>query len=161
MLRGSGKSAHYKSKVNYLGATLGTGFIYHVNDKSSFDSSIHYLWTCLGDDSINLDGDEVKFDNLSSSRIQVKEQYSYQSTANIKFTLAGIYEYEMNSEANSSSSGFDVNAPSVKGSTGIMEMGIVATPIENNKDFSLNLNFRGYAGKRDGASATVIVKYDF
>ncbi|WP_392558817.1 autotransporter domain-containing protein [Orbus mooreae] len=161
IVMGSGESAHYKSKVNYWGAILGAGYIYHLNDISSFDTSIHYLWTRLGHDSINLDGDAVDFDNSSSSRIQLKEQYGYQHSDNIKFTLAGIYEYEMDGDANASTYGMGIDAPSVKGSTGIMEMGVVATPIEGNKDFSLNLNFRGYAGKREGASAAVIVKYDF
>lgn len=161
IITGGGDTAHYKSKVNYWGAILGAGYIYNLNDTSSFDTSIHYLWTRLGSDGVNLDGDTVNFDNSSSSRIQVKEQYGYQHSENIKFTLAGIYEYEMDGDADASVSGIGIDAPSVKGSTGIMEMGIIATPIEGNKDFSLNLNFRGYGGKRQGASAGVMVKYDF
>ncbi|WP_392558874.1 autotransporter domain-containing protein [Orbus mooreae] len=161
IVMGNGDTAHYKSKVNYYGVNLGTGFIYHINDSSSFDSSIHYLWTRLGSDSIVLDSDNVDFQKMNSTRFQVKEQYNYQSSENIKFTLAGIYEYELDSDSNATVSGVGIDAPRVKGSTGIMELGIVATPLEGNKDLSLNLNVRGYSGKRDGASAAVMVKYDF
>lgn len=52
------------------------------------------------------------------------------------------------------------NAPSVKGSTVILEVGMLSTPLEN-KNFSVNVNVRGYGGKREGVSAGILAKYDF
>lgn len=161
IITGSGKAAYYKSKVNYIGGLVGAGYVYPATSTSSFDSSIHYFYTRLGSDSVVIDGDTVHFGKSTSSRVQLKEQYNYQTVDAIVLSLAGIYEYEFDSDAKTNVSGISINAPSVQGSTGIMELGIKATPLEDNKDFSVNLNVRGYSGKRDGASISALIKYDF
>lgn len=161
IVTGDGDTAHYRSKVNYLGAHIGAGFIYNLDEINSFDTSIRYLWTRLGDDSVVLDGDKVNFEKSSSSRVQFKEQYNYKTNDDLTFSLAGVYEYEFDGEADANVSGVSVNAPSVKGSTGIMELGIKGTPMADNKDLSFNVNFKGYAGKRKGASAAAFVEYNF
>lgn len=161
IITGGGSAAYYKSNVNYVGGLVGFGYIYPLNQASTLDTSLHYFYTRLGSDSTILDGDKVNFDKSTSSRIQLKEQYSYQASESITFSLAGIYEYEFESDAKTNVSGIGIDAPSAKGSTGIMELGIKGTPIVDNQDFSINLNVRGYSGKRDGASIAAQVKYDF
>ncbi len=158
---GDGNRVHYKSKVNYVGGLVGGGYIYPLNDTSSFDSSIHYLYTRLGSDSVVLDGDKVDFKNSTSSRVQLKEQYNFKSSEQITLYLSGTYEYEFNGKGKASVSGVSIDAPSVKGSTGILEAGIKAMPITDNKDFKVNVGVKGYGGKRNGVSANAFVEYDF
>ncbi|WP_392561749.1 autotransporter outer membrane beta-barrel domain-containing protein [Orbus sturtevantii] len=161
IITGGGSAAYYKSKVNYIGGIIGGGYVYPVNEISSFDSSIHYFYTRLGSDSVVVDGDKVNFDKSISSRIQLKEQYNHQASDVMTLSLAGIYEYEFDSDAKTNVSGISIDAPSVKGSTGIMELGIKSTPLADNRNFSINLNARGYFGKRDGASVSALVEYNF
>lgn len=161
IITGSGNSAHYKSKANYLSGSVAIGYVYTVNDTSGFDTSIRYLYTHLAGDSVVVDGDKVNFNNSSSSRVQFKEQYNYQSSETLTFYLAGIYEYETKGKATTNISGVSVNAPSLQGSTGIMELGVKGMPIEGNKNVSIYANVKGYGGKRDGASISASIKYDF
>lgn len=161
IITGAGSAASYDSKVGYIGVNLGSGYIYQLNNRYSFDSSLRYFYSRLSSDSVVIDGDNIHFQTLTSSRVQLKEQFNYQSSARLIFTLAGIYEYEFNSKANANVAGMAINAPSVKGSTGIFELGIKAKPIENETNFGLNVILRGYSGKRDGVNAFVMMKYDF
>ncbi|MDF7667432.1 autotransporter domain-containing protein [Orbaceae bacterium ESL0727] len=157
---GNGNRAHYKSNVNYMGGLVGGGYVYPLNNTSSFDSAVHYLYTRLGSDSIVLDGDKVDFKNSTSSRAQLKEQYNFKSSEQITLYLAGTYEYEFNGKGKASVSGISIDAPTVKGSTGILEAGIKALPTDN-KDFKVNMGVKGYGGKRDGATANAAVEYNF
>lgn len=161
IITSNGRAVYYDSKTNYIGASVGVGYVYPLNTQSYIDSSLRYFYTRLGSDSIVIDGDNIHFQKSTSSRIQWKEQYSYQTNESMTFYLAGIYEYEMNGKVKGNIAGLSIDAPSVKGSTGIMELGVKATPIVNNHDFSINLNFSGYSGKRDGARVSALIQYDF
>lgn len=160
IVTGGGDAAHYRSRANYVGANIGLGFINQWDGRSSLDSSVRYLWTRLRKDSVVLDGDKVNFDEGTSSRLQLKEQYSYKSSEILTVSLAGIYEYEFDGKAGANVLGVAVDAPSVQGSTGIIEFAVKGTPI-TDKDFSFNINVRGYGGKRNGVSASAFIQYDF
>lgn len=161
IITGSGITAKYNSDANYVGGLVGTGFIYALNDTSSFDSSAHYFYDQLRSDSIVIDGDKVNFKRATSSRVQLKERYNYKINNMATLYLGGLYEYEFDSKANVNTAGISINAPSVKGSTEGVELGVKAPPFVKNKALTLNMNVRGYTGKREGGSLSLSVNYDF
>ncbi len=161
IITGGGMAAAYKSRANYAGGSLGTGYVYALNGQYGLDSSVRYLYTRLGSDSVDIDGDTVNFGSSVSSRAQLKEQLSYQATKQVVWTLAGIYEYEFAGDAKTDSYGVGIDAPSVQGSTGIMELGLKTTPVASHPELGIDLSFRGYTGQREGVSGSMTVQYNF
>ena len=161
IVTGSGSGAGYKSRVNYVGGSLGGGYVYALSERYGLDTSAHYLYTRVGSDNVTIDGDRVDFGSSFSSRAQLKEQLSYQATKQITATLAGIYEYEFQGDAKASAYGVSADSPSVKGGTGIMELGFSTKPVESTPELGVDLAFRGYSGQREGASASAAVRYAF
>ncbi|MGX8898502.1 autotransporter outer membrane beta-barrel domain-containing protein [Citrobacter werkmanii] len=161
IVTGGGTAAAYKSRVNYIGGSLGVGYVYASTDRHKLDSSIRYYYTKLGSDSVVIDGDQVNFGTAVSSRVQLKEQLSYEASQQVTATMAGIYEYETNGRAGAYTYGMDTEAPSVKGATGIVELGLKTRPAVRIPSLGMDLSFRGYTGQRDGVSGAVRVSYDF
>lgn len=161
IITGSGSSAKYKSDANYVGGLVGTGFIYSLNNTSSFDTSAHYFYDQLRSDSVVIDGDKVNFKRATSSRAQLKEQYNYKLNNLATLYFGGMYEYEFDSKAHANTAGISIDAPSVKGSTGALELGVKATPFVKNKDLTVNMGVKGYVGKRKGGALSLSVNYDF
>lgn len=160
IVTGGGETAHYNSKANYFGVNSGMGFVYAINKASSFDTSARYLWTRLGSDSVVLDGDRVTFEKSDSSRVQLQGLYRYKSSETLAFSVAGIYEYELDGKAKANVSGVSIDAPSVKGSTGIVSIGANIKPASNQR-LSLDLNANSSFGRRDGAGASIRLNYAF
>lgn len=161
IITGGGSSVKYNSDANYVGGLVGTGFIYTLDNKSNLDTSIHYLYDQLRSDSVVIDGDKVNFKRATSSRIQLKEQYNYKLNNLTTLYVGGLYEYEFNSKAHANTAGISIDAPSVKGSTGGLELGVKATPFVNNKNLTLGMGLKGYVGKRKGGSLSLSASYDF
>ena len=161
IVTGSGTGASYKSRVNYAGGSLGMGYVFALSERYGLDTSASYLYSRVGSDSIVIDGDRVDFDASSSSRARLKEQLNYQATKRMTASLAGIYEYEFQGNANASAYGNGVDAPSVRGGTGIMELGFSTKPLESRPELGVDLMFRAYSGQREGASASAMVRYAF
>lgn len=157
----SNKVADYKSKANYISGMIGGGYIYTFNNETSLDTSIRYFNTRLGSDSVVIDGDTINFQSSVSSKIQLKEQFNYQVTDLTSLYFAGIYEYEFDGRAKTNVSGININAPGVRGSTGILELGVQSTPIASNQDIVFNMNINAFTGKRKGVNASISLQYNF
>lgn len=152
--------ARYSSKAKYFGAHIGTGYRYPINNQYSLDGSARYLYTHMGSDSVIIDGDRVNFQSAKSSRIQLRGQLNYQASEFSTVHVAAMYEYEFDGKAKINVSGIGVDAPGVKGSSGILELGIKTQSFAKNRDLSLNLNLQGYGGKREGAKMNATLSYD-
>ena len=69
------------------------------------------------------------------------------------------YEYEFGSEAGASYQGYSTPSPSLKGSTGILELGYRFTPKESRVSYGVNL--MGMTGKRRGITGGVQMTWAF
>ncbi|MDR1083782.1 MAG: hypothetical protein LBP22_02740 [Deltaproteobacteria bacterium] len=56
--------------------------------------------------------------------------------------------------------GRPIGSPSLKGSSGIFELGLAVRPAPS-KPWSIDLGVQGYAGKREGFSGSVSVRLEF
>ena len=72
------------------------------------------------------------------------------------------WEYEFDGKAKATTYGFDVPAPSLKGSTGVGELGLSFTPnVLSQNAFSVDLGLQGYTGMREGLGGSVQMKFEF
>ena len=70
------------------------------------------------------------------------------------------YEYEFDGDSQATTYGYNINTPSIKGGTGVFELGIRIKPGSNDRN-SLDLSVQTYVGKREGITGTVQYRHTF
>jgi outer membrane autotransporter protein len=157
---GSGKSASFDSSSTYYSSHLGLGYLWQANAQSSLDVFAKYLWTRQSSDSVEVLGDPINFEASNSHRLRTGLRWNHAVNDRISPYIGAAYEYEFDGKSKASTHGYAIDAPSLKGSTGIFELGLNMQPTEN-KALSVNLGVNGYVGKREGVSGQVQVQYKF
>ncbi|MHC5225992.1 autotransporter domain-containing protein [Ignatzschineria sp. LJL83] len=164
IITGSGEEAHYKSKVTYFGGYLGAGYRYALDDTSNLNTSIRYLYSHLGSDGITIDGDAIQFKSLKSSRLELKTQYEKVYSEQMTFNTSLAYQYEFDGKGDANIAGISIDAPGMKGSTGLVGVGFEYQPKSDDEDSFLNrskinMDVQGYFGKRRGGSVSLTYRY--
>ncbi len=86
-------------------------------------------------------------------------QHQYNNSVSLRGGLG--YEYEFDSKAKATTYDiYQIKAPRVKGSTGIVSLGTTIKPITNQK-LTLDIDTNGYLGKRKGFGGSLKVQYAF
>jgi hypothetical protein len=79
----------------------------------------------------------------------------------IKTTLDGDkHQHEFDGRAKATTYGYAIDAPSLRGDTGIGELGLILKP-SKNLPLSFDLSVQGYVGKRDGVTGSLQVRFEF
>jgi outer membrane autotransporter protein len=74
---------------------------------------------------------------------------------------AGLaYEHEFDGEAKANTNGYKIDAPKLKGDSGVLELGLTLNPT-SSKQLTLDFGVQGYTGKREGATGSFRVNYRF
>ena len=154
-LTSGGKPTHYKRSSNYYGAHLGTGWSF-----GPFTLSGQYLWTHQQGGTVNLPGEPYQFDAVNSQRLRIGGQYQHAFSERVTFQAGAAWEYEFDGKATGRIFGHELASPSLKGSTGIFNLGLTLRP-DQGKRWNIDLGVQGYTGKRRGAGGSVQVKYAF
>jgi outer membrane autotransporter protein len=155
------RKAEYDSLSAYYGFHLGTGYIWNIAESASLDLYGKYFRTKLEGDSVKLStGEPVRFKDMVSSRLRFGGRFTY--TVNEYFSphIGTAIEYEFNGKARATTNGFDIAAPSMRGNTGIGELGLLFKP-SLTVPLSFDLGLQGYTGKKEGVTGTFQVKFEF
>ncbi|MDR1368392.1 MAG: hypothetical protein LBJ76_06710, partial [Candidatus Accumulibacter sp.] len=70
------------------------------------------------------------------------------------------YDHEYGGEAKATTQGYRIDAPKLKGGSGLVEIGLTAKP-SAGKPFTLDAGIQGYAGKREGVVGSLRINYYF
>jgi outer membrane autotransporter protein len=146
----SGTRAEYESSSAYRGFRVGGDYVLGLTTATSLDLDVKYLRTVRKGDSVTLSaGDEVTFDKATSSRTRLGGRFRGSATDVLTFYLGAAFEREFDGKAGASTNGFSVDAPSVRGNTGIGEVGVT---LKASARFppSFDLGVRCRVGKRKG-----------
>ena len=159
-----GNRASYDSSSTYYGAHLGLGYIWNITDATSLDLSTKYLWTRQDSDSVTVAGDPVKFKAADSHRWRTGARLSHAigTEGGSTFTpyIGAAYEHEFDGKAKATTYGYAIDAPDLKGGTGIGEVGILFKP-SADCGLSLGLGAQGYVGTRQGVTGSFQLKWEF
>ncbi|MDR0380006.1 MAG: autotransporter domain-containing protein [Candidatus Accumulibacter sp.] len=154
----------FDTRSNYYGLSLGGGHVWTLDADSTVDLYGRYVWTHQEGDSARLTGlrddSRVKFSDVDSQRVRVGARYSQAWDSSSQFYAGVAWEHEFDGKAGGKIDGDKIDAPGMKGSTGIVEVGLVLYP-SANKNLSIDLGIQGYGGKRQGVTGGVQVKYAF
>jgi len=155
---GSAQSAQYDTRSMYYGLHLGTGYVWNISDKATFDLYGKYLYSRRGSDDVTLStGDPIHFDAIKSQRVRIGGRYT-RTTGKAKAYAGLAWEREFGAEAKATAYDLAIDAPELKGNTGIAELGVT---LQHSKAWTLDLSVQGYIGKREGVSARVSAEYKF
>ena len=156
-VRGSQGLTDYDIDTFYYGAHVGVGKII-PKGKDSLDIYGKFMYTHHDGETFDIDGDTFNFDSVDSQRLRLGLRYNHAQTDKMKLYYGAAWEYEFSGDADYSAAVFDLNAPSLEGSTVIGEVGL-----HYNVDarWGMDLNIRGYGGQREGISGALQVNYTF
>lgn len=158
---GTGRTAHYSIKSGYQSAHIGAGYRTQIDAQNSLDFSGNYRWSRVGGKNFTLIDDPIRFDSLNSQRINAEVNLTHHYSPSTDFYAGVGYEYEFKAEAKGTTyHRYAIDAPTVKGSTGILNLGMTINQ-ESNRHLEFNIHAKGSVGKRRGASLTLSGEYQF
>jgi outer membrane autotransporter protein len=157
----SGVVASYNSRAPYYGVHLGAGYIWDLTGSFKLDAYAKWLWTRQGGDSVRLStGETVDFEDVDSSRVRLGARVTWKANEHASLFAGAAWERELDGVARARTNGFPFEAPSLKGSTGIGELGVALKPSEGSP-LSVELSVAGYTGRRQGVTGSLMVSFEF
>ena len=157
---GSGNYYGYDSESAYYGAHIGVGKIISLSESSDLDVYGKFFHTYTEGDSFTVAKDKFEFDSITSDRLRIGARITT-NKANAFSTYYGLaYEYEFNGDADMRAQNLKAPTQSLQGSSYMAEVGFNYQPTPDSP-WSFDLNMRGYAGEREGASFNVQATYTF
>lgn len=154
-----GTGASFDSNVWYYGAHGGVGYKIPVRDTSNVDVYGKVLWTQMNSDKLTTGaGENIHFDSADSLRSRLGVRYTHQLDQKVKGFVGVAWDYEFKGKLSSTLDGVAMGEPDMKGSTGLLELGV---SWQAQKAWTFDANLRGMAGKHEGITGMVSAKYAF
>ncbi len=150
----------YSSESEYYGAHIGIGQIIPLSESSDLDVYGKFFHTYTEGDSFKVDTDEFEFDSINSDRLRVGARLTTNKENKFSTYYGLAYEYEFNGDAEMRAAGMNAPTQSLQGSSYMAEVGFNYQPTPDSP-WSFDLNMRGYAGEREGATFNVQATYTF
>lgn len=156
----AGTNTGYDNSSTYYAAHIGIGQEKELKNGNTIEGYAKYFYAHQGGNTTTLHtGETYEFDSVNSNRIRIGTRYTHKMPGSGAFYTGLAYEYEFGSEAGASYQGYSTPSPSLKGSTGILELGYRFTPKESHVSYGVNL--MGMTGKRRGITGGVQITWAF
>ena len=162
----SGTSSSYDSSNAYYAAHLGVGKEIKTNDKDKVNAYLRYFWSYQSgmQASINSKGssastDDYDFGAVNSNRVRLGFTYTHKDSDKSEIFAGLAWEYELSGKATASFQGYEAPSPSLRGGSGMLEVGYRFAPKDSN--FSYDLHLTGWQGKRQGYTGGARVNWAF
>ena len=149
----------YDTDSKYYGIMVGMGHIFPAG-KNEIDVYGRYTFGHVGACDATVGDSHYNFESVKSHRVRLGAKYNFvQEKSNAKPFIGLAWEHEFKGENKASISGVgEAPAPSMKGNTGIMELGC---DWDVSKKWTLGLGANAYMGKRKGWDGMARVFYNF
>ncbi|MDR1039980.1 MAG: hypothetical protein LBR80_07400 [Deltaproteobacteria bacterium] len=157
-----GVRGSFKTSGSYYGLHAGIGRKWQPGDADVLlDLGARLLWTRQegADETLNLDRLRLHFDDANSLRLRAGGRVTFLTGGVVEPYFGAYFEHEFDGEVKATANGNPIEAPSLKGNTGIFELGMLLRPSDG--PLSVNIGVQGYAGRRQGISGGIGVKYEF
>ncbi len=153
----AGRHAGYDMSSTYYAAHIGIGQEKKLGN-GTIETYAKYFYTHQNGGSERLtSGDLYDFDDVDSQRLRVGARYTKQNGTGGSFYTGLAYEYEFDGDARASYAGYSTPTPTLKGGTGILELGYRFARPGSNVSYGLNL--MGMTGKRRGITGGLQVNW--
>ena len=157
-----GLHVNYDSSATYWAAHLGVGKLEDIGHDNTLDYYGKYFYSHTGSDSAYLNGanETANFDAVNSHRIRLGARLTHALNEKNKIYggLAWQYEFKGDARATYSVSG-EAPSPSVKGSSGMIELGWQVKP--GKSPMTIDIGVTGWVGKQRGITANLQANWTF
>ena len=153
----------YDSDATYYAAHLGMGKVVQLNDKDTLYYYGKLFYTRQQGDKVTVGtGATYDFDATTSLRTRLGARYTHQLSEKNAFYAGLAWQHEFDGESNAivatTLGSASAPAPSMKGDTGIMELG---WRVNNSDKFELGLGVNGSVGKQKGVGFNLSLNFSF
>mgnify|MGYP000892446520 CR=1 FL=1 len=156
----AGINSSYDVSNTYWAGHFAAGKDIQIKDDAKITPYLRYFWSHQGDVTAHLNtGEDYDFSEVNSNRTRLGFRYTKQSNAGGEFYTGLALEYEFSGSAHASYQGYETPSPSLKGASGMLELGYRFMPVDGNMRYDLRL--MGWQGKRRGLSGDLGVKWMF
>jgi outer membrane autotransporter protein len=155
----------YDSTATYWAAHLGAGKLVEIGHDNTLDYYGKYFYSHTGGDSATIyrDGaefDEISFSGVNSNRLRVGARLTHALNEKNKIYGGLAYQYEFSGSARATYREGAAPSPSVKGSSGLIELGWQVKPGKKSP-MTLDLGVTGWVGKQRGVTANLQANWTF
>ncbi|WP_154647292.1 autotransporter outer membrane beta-barrel domain-containing protein [Centipeda periodontii] len=156
----AGINSSYDVSNTYWAGHFAAGKDIQLKENAKITPYLRYFWSHQGDVTAHLNtGEDYDFSEVNSHRTRLGFRYTKQSNAGGEFYTGLALEYEFSGNAHASYQGYETPSPSLKGASGMLELGYRFMPADGNMRYDLRL--MGWQGKRRGLSGDLGVKWMF
>lgn len=156
-----GRKAEYDSASLYYGLHAGLGYVRTIHAAASLDLYGKYFWTRQEGDRTGLStGEQLRFDDIDSSRLRLGGRLAWAVNERVAPYVGAAWEHEFDGRARATTNGLAIDAPALRGDSGLAELGLALTP-SAALPLTVDLGVRGYTGKREGVSGSMQLKWTF
>ena len=157
-----GTHVSYDSSATYWALHLGAGKLVDIGHSNTLDYYGKYFYSHTGSDSVFLNGanETANFDAVNSHRIRLGARLTHALNEKNKIYGGLAWQYEFNGDARATYSvSGEAPSPSVKGSSGMIELGWQVKP--GKSPMTIDLGVTGWVGKQRGITANVQANWTF
>ena len=155
--------ANYDSKSTFWAAHLGLGKLVDIGKNNTLDYYGKYFYSHTGGDDVTMHttlGDvAANFDSVDSNRLRIGARITHAMNEKNKIYGGLAYQYEFSGNARATFNGTAAPSPSVKGSSGMMELGWQVKP--GKSPMVIDLGVTGWVGKQRGVTANLQATWTF
>jgi hypothetical protein len=156
-----GRRAAYEAKTHYLSVHAGLGYRLILDEATTLKFYGQYLKSRQGSDDARLTtGEMIRFQPISSRRARVGAKWERALNARANAYLGAAWEREFDGKSRSSIYGYQLDTPTLKGNTQIVELGLTLKPAPNTP-WSLDIGLNQYFGRQKGVMGSVWLNYQF
>jgi hypothetical protein len=160
-----GTHVQYKAKTRYNGAHLGAGWNWHFHSAYWLDAYAKGFWMQQQSDRVRLStGDSITFKEITLWRARAGARLNRMVLSQLSLYAGLAYEYEFagkaKATANTVAARYAIDAPNVRGGTGIGEAGLTVKPVKHFP-LALSLGVQGYSGQYRGVTGEARVRFAF
>ncbi|MDY5324580.1 MAG: autotransporter outer membrane beta-barrel domain-containing protein [Succinivibrio sp.] len=154
-----GRTLNVSNDADYVAGHFGIGYDMKF-DKLGADVYAKYFFTKLDGVDVDVLGDTVKLDSVSSKTLRLGTNLSYALDSGLTPYFGLAYENESDAKAEGTVLGYKLKNTDVKGSSGLVSVGAQFTPT-SAQGFSLDASLDGYFGNRQGVIGNIQASYKF
>jgi len=161
------KKAKYDFDTWYYGGHFGVGHVWNVladvediedEDAIQIDGSVKFFINHQESKEVHVSsGDELMFHESNSKRLRAGLKANFFASRAWRPYIGAAYDHEFDGKAEASTYNMRIDAPTIKGNTGVGEVGLSYV----TQGFTLGLGAEGYIGVRRGWSGNVKLGFAF
>ena len=156
----SGTSTSYDASNNYMAGHIGLGRKFDLSGDAALEGYAKYFYSRQNGASATLStGEKYDFGSVTSSRVRLGMRYTKKLMPRSEFYAGLAWEYEFGGDATATYEGYETPSPSLKGGSGMLELGYRFTPKEGSVSYGLSLT--GWQGVRSGITGGANVSWAF